>query len=304
MPEAKKTEITLRYKLEWLAVRFAFWFFRKLGRKRASNFGAWLAQKIGPLLSVQKVADDNIRLALPEISASERQHVLRNMWSNLGRNVGELPHTKDLNFNSPDVELVGAEYLDDYVASSEAAFFLTAHYGPWELIIGAVGKYCKSPVSVIYRAANNPLVEQFFQAERFDDDCRFIPKGTKGARGILTALKKREAIALLNDQKQNTGIPVPFFGRDAMTAPSIAELAVRTKLPIYPVRAERLDSGKMRVTVSAPIFSENSGEKDKDVMQLLKSINGIYENWITERPDHWFWVHNRWPKRSVSDTTN
>lgn len=304
MPEVNKAEITLRYKLEWFAVRFAFWFFRKLGRKRASDFGAWLARKIGPLLSVQKVADENIRLALPKITPPERQQVLRKMWDNLGRNIGELPHSKELNFSSPDIELVGAEYLDEYIASPNSAFFLTAHYGPWELIIGAVGKYCKAPVSVVYRAANNPLVEQFIQAERFDEDCRFIPKGRKGARGILTALKKREAIALLNDQKQNTGVPVPFFGRDAMTAPSIAELAVKMKLPIYPVRAERLGGGKMRVTVSAPIFSPDTGERDKDVIQLLKSINEIYESWITERPDHWFWVHNRWPKHSANNVPN
>ena len=36
------------------------------------------------------------------------------------------------------------------------------------------------------------------------------------------------------------------------------------------------------------------GYRQADVYAMLKSINETYERWITERPDHWFWVHNRW----------
>ncbi|MBL4905829.1 MAG: lysophospholipid acyltransferase family protein [Sneathiella sp.] len=299
MPDTSMSGIRLKYKIEWLAVRFAFWFFRILGRKNASAFGKWLAQKIGPLLSAQKTASQNISLALPDIGEQERRQVLRKMWGNLGRNIGELPHTGQLDFDSPDIELVGADNLQSYISSGKSAFFLTAHYGPWELVISALSKYCKMPVSVIYRAANNPLVDEFFQAQRYSKDVHFIPKGKKGARGILKALKNKEAVALLNDQKQNTGIPIPFFGREAMTAPSIAELACKLNLPIYPVKAERLENGKMRVTVSEPIFGPSTGDRNKDVVQLLTTINEIYEDWIRERPDHWFWVHNRWPALTI-----
>lgn len=292
------TPVSLRYKIEWLAVRAAFWGFKKLGRKNASAFGGWLGQKIGPLLSVQKIARDNLHQAFTDLDDHQCRTILNNMWENLGRNVGELPHTRQLNFESPDIELVGAEYLQNYIKSEKSAFFLTAHYGPWELIISAVSAYCKVPVSVIYRAANNPLVDSFFQEQRFSKDVNFIPKGKAGARGILKALKNKEAVALLNDQKQNTGLSIPFFGRDAMTAPSIAELACKFDLPIYPVRAERLENGKMRVIVSEPIFAPKTDDRSVDVVSLLTVINEIYEDWIRERPDHWFWVHNRWPART------
>lgn len=295
MPDNTISDVRLRYKIEWVFVRIAFWIFRILGRKTASSLGKWLAQKIGPLLSVQKTAEQNLIRALPNMEENERQIVLKKMWENLGRNVGELPHAGDLDFSSPDVELVGAEYLHSYINSGNSAFFLTAHYGPWELIISAVSNYCKMPVSVIYRAANNPLVDAFFQKQRFSKDVHFIPKGKAGARGILKALKNKEAVALLNDQKQNTGLSVPFFGRNAMTAPAIAELACKYDLPIYPVRAERLGCGKIRVTVSEPVYAPSTGDRKSDVIRLLTTINEIYETWITERPDHWFWVHNRWP---------
>lgn len=292
MPE---TPVSLKYKIEWLVVRFVFWIFRKLGRKRASALGGWLGRKVGPLLSVQKIAEQNISSALPEIDDKERSRVLLRMWDNLGKNVGELPHMRGLDFDSPDIELVGAEHLQSYIKSEKSAFFLSAHYGPWEIIVSIVGKYCKVPVSVIYRAANNPLVDDFFQTERFSNEVKFIPKGKSGARGVLKALRNKEVVALLNDQKQNTGLPIPFFGRNAMTAPSIAELACKLDLPIYPMRAERLANGKMRVTVSEPVFAPSTGDRKEDVIQLLTTINEIYESWIREKPDHWFWVHNRWP---------
>ncbi|WP_169544777.1 lysophospholipid acyltransferase family protein [Sneathiella aquimaris] len=295
MPEKTGSRISLRYRIEWLAVVFFFWFFKLLGQKRASSFGSWIARKIGPYLKADKTARKNLSKAFPDWSPEKREEVLDRMWSNLGRNAAELPFIKDMDFQDPDVELVGGDYLDAYVKAPQAAFFLTGHYGPWELTIAA-GKYCKVPLSIIYRAANNPLVDAYFQQERFSRDYSFIPKGTAGARGILKAIKKGEAIALLNDQKQNTGLPIPFFGRDAMTAPPIAELACKFDLPIYPIRAERLDGGKKRVTVSAPIFPPSSGNREKDVVALLTTINELYEQWITEKPDHWFWVHNRWPE--------
>lgn len=295
MPDSSVSDVRFRYKIEWIFVRIAFWLFRVLGRKTASSLGMWIAQKVGPLLSAQKTAEQNLRHALPDMSDRERTIILNKMWGNLGRNIGELPHTARLDFNSQDVELVGAEHLHSYMNSGKSAFFLTAHYGPWELIITAVSKYCNKPVSVIYRAANNPLVDEFFQKQRFNKDVNFIPKGKAGARGILKALKNKEAVALLNDQKQNTGLAVPFFGRNAMTAPAIAELACKFDLPIYPVRAERLDGGRMRVTVSEPVYGPSTGDRKEDVVRLLTTINEIYEAWITERPDHWFWVHNRWP---------
>ncbi len=295
MPETQDAPVSLKYRMEWLAVRFAFWLFRTLGRKRAADFGSWLARKIGPLMKVHKLARENIRNSLPEISEAEMVRTLDRMWDNLGRNTAELPFNAMLDFNAPDVEVVGREILDNDLKTGRPAFILTGHYGPWELIAHA-GSYLDCPNTIVYRSANNPLVEKYFQAQRSSSDRNiFLPKGIKGAKGILKAIKKGEIVTLLNDQKQNTGLPIPFFGREAMTAPNVAELACKYNMPIYPMRAERLENGKIRVTVSEAILPPASGDRKKDVFDLLLTINRVYEDWIRKRPDHWFWVHNRWP---------
>jgi Kdo2-lipid IVA lauroyltransferase/acyltransferase len=50
------------------------------------------------------------------------------------------------------------------------------------------------------------------------DSGEFIPKGAIAARRAIAALRRGTHLGLLADQKMNDGIPVPFFGRLAMTA--------------------------------------------------------------------------------------
>jgi KDO2-lipid IV(A) lauroyltransferase len=285
---------SLKHRLEWIGVRFFYASFEFLGRHKASRFGGWLARKIGPLLSVDKLARKNMKLALPQLSDREIEEYLTLMWDNLGRNVGELSYIKEIMLDPSALEVVGQEYIDIQEASGKGAFFVTAHYGPWELV-GMIGKLSKTSTMGIYRAANNPLVDEFFQSWRIDPDYAFAPKGNAGARAILKFIKQKGKVILLNDQKTNTGIAVPFFGRDAMTAPAIAEIAYKKDVPIYPMRAERLEDGKFRLTIYPSLDLPRSGNTEEDVFAVLKSINEIFEDWITERPDHWFWVHNRWP---------
>jgi hypothetical protein len=63
----------------------------------------------------------------------------------------------------------------------------------------------------------------------------------------------RHESGLLADQKMNDGIPVQFFGRPAMTAPALAVLALRFDCDVLPLRVERLDGARFRVTVFPPL---------------------------------------------------
>ncbi|WP_339632013.1 lysophospholipid acyltransferase family protein [uncultured Sneathiella sp.] len=286
-------DVSLKYRLEWIGVRITIWIFGCLGRRRAAAFGGWLARKIGSHMKVHSLARTNMEQALPDLSPEEIDINLMQMWDNLGRNIGELPFNKSIMADPKAVEIIGGEHMEAYLESEKAAFFVTAHYGPWELV-GLVGQRLGERATGIYRAANNPLVEDFFQEMRADPHYKFVPKGREGARAILKAARAGGAIVLLNDQKLNGGMAVPFFGREAMTAPAVAEIACKMDVPIYPMRTERLASGKRRLTIYPAIERADTGDKTEDVYALLKAINETYEEWITERPDHWFWVHNRW----------
>jgi len=35
---------------------------------------------------------------------------------------------------------------------------------------------------------------------------------------------------------------------------------------------------------------------EKDVLAIMTQINAQMEAWVREKPEQWFWVHQRWPK--------
>jgi Kdo2-lipid IVA lauroyltransferase/acyltransferase len=101
-------------------------------------------------------------------------------------------------------------------------------------------------------------------------------------------------LTLLADQKMNDGIPVPFFGRPAMTAPALAVLALRFDCDVLPARVERLAGARFRLTVFPPLPLPRSGEPHADAAALMARVNATLEAWVRDRPEHWLWVHRRW----------
>ena len=144
----------------------------------------------------------------------------------------------------------------------------------------------------VYRAANNPWVDRLMR--RFHGIRRAVPKGSAGGRELVRHLRRGGSIAMLVDQKQNDGIAVPFFGRNAMTAPAIARLGYRFGCPLVPVRVERLNGARFRCTVMAPIELTETGDATTDVLATMASVNAVLEGWIRARPEQWLWVHARW----------
>ena len=88
---------------------------------------------------------------------------------------------------------------------------------------------------------------------------------------------------------------MPFFGRPAMTAPTVALLGLRFDCDVLPVRVERLRGARFRLTIEPPLRLPDTGNRAADVASLMAEVNATLERWIRERPEQWFWVHRRWP---------
>lgn len=274
--------------------RLALALFAILPLDRASALGGWIARKLGPRIGAHKIATRNIARAMPELTAAQQADALTGMWDNLGRVIAEYAHLANIR-DTGRIEMVGTEYVAAIRDSGKPAIFYSAHYGNWELM-SLVGAQQRLPLVQVYRAANNPLTEEMLQELRKPVGGRHVPKGMQAARELLKALKRNECLAMLVDQKLNNGVAVPFFGRDAMTAPAVADLALRSGCPVVPIYAERLGGAHFRVTVEAPVMLEDTGNREQDVYNGLLLINRKIEGLIRKRPDHWFWVHRRWPK--------
>ena len=261
----------------------------------ASAIGGALARTIGPRLAISKRARLNIRRALPELADHEIAKTIAQMWDNLGRVAAEYPHLRQIRVFEPGgrVETHGFEHMDRAVAAGRRMIIFSGHIANWEIGMLAAVQY-GAEVAQIYRAANNPLIDRMITRFRSIGG-ELIPKGTVAARRAIAVLRRGAHVTMLADQKMNDGIPVPFFGRPAMTASALAALALRFDCDVLPARVERLGGARFRLTVFPPLPLPRSGDRHADVATLMTRVNQTLEGWIRDRPQEWFWVHRRWP---------
>ncbi|NKD54614.1 MULTISPECIES: lipid A biosynthesis lauroyl acyltransferase [unclassified Haematospirillum] len=260
----------------------------------ASRFGGLVLRIIGPRLRAHRIASRNLRQAFPEQDEAWIQRTLKGMWDNLGRNVGEFPHLERIMDRANGrIQLNGAEHIQALAEDGIGGIFFSAHLANWELAALSAADQ-GLPIHLFYRAPNNPLMRRLFTRLRRGNGI-LLPKGASGAKQGLALLKSGEHVGMLVDQKMNDGIPVPFFGRTAMTAPALAQFVLKYAIPAVPARVIRLNGARFRIDILPPLSPETCADHHDGVEKIMKDVNAMVEGWIRENPEQWLWVHRRWP---------
>lgn len=288
----------LLHPLQALAATLLYAAFRLLPLDWASGLGGFLGRTVGPRLRLSDRARRNLRRAMPELSDTEVERVVRGMWDNLGRTAAEFPHLASLDFGpGGHAEIVGSEHVEALRDDGKPGIFFAAHLGNWETVSLAADRH-GLPLDRVYREANNRLVEWLYRRGRSSVAGELVPKGREGARRLIRSLMAGGHLGLMVDQKMNDGIPVPFFGIEAMTASALGELAVRFGCPLAGIRAVRLDGARVRIVIEPPVTFEATGDRQADARRVMEYVNGRIEAWVREHPEQWLWLHNRWPKEA------
>jgi KDO2-lipid IV(A) lauroyltransferase len=259
-----------------------------------SGLGAFIVKLIGPMTSKRHIAETGLRTAFPQKSDAEIKALMKAQWDNLGRTFAEFPLTHRLRpFDRLGrIEVKGLDHYED----NQPAIIVTGHFANWE-VMAAVLTHLEHPVRITYRKINNSLIDARVRKQREAYGTKYLVKksGHAGGRELFEALRAGESVALLNDQKFNTGVEVPFFGKPAMTAQGAVRLALKTGQPLLPMAVTR-ETSKFTVTFYPPIDLQKTGERTTDVLSGVTQINAFVEDRIRENPAQWFWVHRRWPK--------
>ena len=71
----------LAWRLEAVGYGLISGLLRLLPVDTASDLGAWLVERLGPLTGVDKTVHRNLRLAFPELSEAERDRIRRAQWA-------------------------------------------------------------------------------------------------------------------------------------------------------------------------------------------------------------------------------
>ena len=238
----------------------------------------------------RRIARRNLELCFPALTTRQRDKLLRQQFSALGRAVCESAMSW---WSSAErirrlSSIEGLQHLDLAVAHGRGVILLTAHCTTLE--ISARILCAARPVCILYKPVRSPVLAAVSNRARarlagtavlYDD-----------IRGMISALRRNEIVWYAPDQsfRKKGAQMVPFFGIPAASNVHTSRLAELTGATVLYMSHERLpDARGYRLTIHPPFAHYPSGDAMADVRQLHRCIEAD----ATRIPDQYWWIHRR-----------
>ena len=263
------------------------------------KFLSWAARQLGPYLGRNRVALQNLKLALPELSSDQHQIIAGDMWENMARLAGEyvfLDELFDYDPDKPDIgqmEVHGVELFQKLRNDKKPKIFFTAHMGNFELLPIAAATFGLD-VTAMFRPPNNQYVAKRILSARTTRMGHLVPSKAGASIALARVLEAGGNIGVLVDQKFVNGLETTFFGVPCLTSPLLAKLARQFDCDIYPAFCIRLPGGRFRLTLEDKLAIPLALNGKLDQLALMQSINDHVEGWVRQHPGQWTWFHKRW----------
>ncbi len=199
--------------------------------------------------------------------------------------------------------LKGVEHIINAKKKGKGVILLSGHLGNFELMAASFGKMGLDAYG-IYRKFDFEPLEKLMRMMRQRFGSKMIAMGGM-SRKIDSLLESGEIIGTLLDQNAGwyNGVPTQFFNQPACTKKSLAKLVIRTKATVVPAFLKR--EGSQYVMEFFPeIVLETTGCPIKDFEINTQNYVSAIETLVRNKPEQYFWVHNRWKTKPYSLINN
>jgi KDO2-lipid IV(A) lauroyltransferase len=191
----------------------------------------------------------------------------------------------------PGTVNLAIDNLPEIIARSrrgEATLILATHLGSFDLIGGLLVSRTGVPSTVIVKVPRSKGLAELLEKVRTDYGFGILPNKEGAMAKVYDLAARGELIGFFLDQRLSRGIPVPFFGRPALTAPSLAVAAAKTGVAVYFLEYWREGVGRHGCAFHGPL--PVTGDVEADTAAFTLRI----EEAIRQRPHSWLWLHDRW----------
>jgi KDO2-lipid IV(A) lauroyltransferase len=245
-----------------------------------------------------RIARKNLEICLPELSAAERERLLKRHFRSVGLSVVEM----GIGWFMPidklrrRVRILGLEHLEAALAKGNGALLLTAHFTPIEIGVGVL-EDTPYTVSSLYRPQRNAMMDYLILRGRARFAARQIPRDN--VRMLIRRLKQNEAVLYMPDQTYlgNQSALIPFFGEPAMTNIATSKIARISGAPVLTYWFRRNpDDRSYTVEIGAPL-EDFPGD---DPVADTKRIVALLEQQIRKTPEQYLWVYKKFKRRPAS----
>ena len=295
----------LQFRLEYVALRLVVGAVRIVPLDFAIRGSAWFWRQFAPYLSPkrQKRALANLAIAFPDKSDGERRAICRDHWENLGRVMAETMRIDQIISDPSRITILNPQVFMRYANKVGPIVGASLHMGNWELAIWPLTLAGTNP-SAVYRSVNNPYVDRYLRDQRKD----LFPGGLFGrgrvegdhgesqktARAIMDYVRRGGKLGVVCDLYDRTGMPVPFFGKDAPTVTIPAMIARRTGARIWMSRCTRKGTSSNFEIELKELRVPRTANQSEDVKWATAEMTRQFEHWVRENPGQWMWSNRRW----------
>jgi KDO2-lipid IV(A) lauroyltransferase len=245
----------------------------------------------------------NLAIAFPDKTPQERERIALAAWENLGRVMAETMQLDRLVKDPSRIIIANPKVFDRYKGKLGPIVGCSLHLGNWELAIWPLTLADARPAAV-YRSVNNPYVDQYLRDQRKD----LYPGGLFGrgrvegdhgesqktARAIMDYVRQGGRLGVVCDLYDRTGLPVPFFGKDAPTVTIPAMIARRAGARIWMSRCVRQGAESRFVIELKELKVPRTANQGADVKWITAAMTRQFEEWVRETPEQWMWSNRRW----------
>jgi lauroyl/myristoyl acyltransferase len=200
--------------------------------------------------------------------------------------------------------VVGFSRLVEARLRERGVLLLTAHLGNWE-IGGLMLAEVRQPIHVVLVPDMFSGVERVRKrlharagVNEIPVDRSFLP-----TLSILRALESNAIVAMQGDRDfDNTGIAVPFFGREAYFPRGPLRVAAATGAAVLPAFIVRVPGGRYRAIIEEPLAVEREGPRDAALRTNVERYVAVLERYVRLYPDQWYCFYPFWddPSRKAS----
>ena len=197
-------------------------------------------------------------------------------------------------------EVAGQDILEKIKQSKKATFFITSHFGVWELFVPFLEKE-KINWHSVYQPIKPEIFDRFMKEKRLRFKTSNLFPINKALQGINNAFKNNGNVALIIDKRvpAEKGVVVNFFGSRIIVNKNIARLALQAGVPVVPIFLVR-EKNHFKVIFCPEVKINKTGDNIKDIETLAQQFMTIVEDMIREYPEQYPWYYNRWKPRPYS----
>lgn len=248
-----------------------------------------MARIVAPLAGYDRRVRENLARIRPDLPDDEVRRLMRAVPTNVGRTIIEIysgsEFTSRVSRTPPSGP--GLAALEAAHAQGRPVILVTGHFGNYDASRAALSAR-GFRVGALYKPMRNAFFNAHYEAAISRIASPVFPRGKKGLGEMVRFLRGGGMLGMLIDQHMNHGARLRFFGHDALTALSAAELALKYDALLVPTYGIRRENGlDFDIVVETPIR--------KDTPEAMtQALNDSLERLVRRHMDQWFWIHRRW----------